>query len=94
MKVENKLAILGDMLELGENEVIEHQNIVQFMLENNIKGLLVGNVFSNLKSNFPTFDKVNFILPYLKNMKYENYTILIKGSRGVKLEKIIENQIL
>ena len=51
MKVENKLAILGDMLELGENEVIEHQNIVQFMLENNIKGLLVGNVFSNLKSN-------------------------------------------
>ena len=94
MKVENKLAILGDMLELGENEVVEHQNIVQFLLEKNIKGLLVGNVFSNLKCNFPTFDKVDFILPYLKNMKYENYTILIKGSRGVKLEKIIENQIL
>ena len=94
MKVENKLAILGDMLELGENEDIEHQNIVQFLLEKNIKGILVGNVFSNLKCNFPTFDKVDFILPYLKNMKYENYTILIKGSRGVKLEKIIENQIL
>ena len=35
MKVENKVAILGDMLELGENEEVEHQNIVQFMHENN-----------------------------------------------------------
>ena len=94
MKVENKVAILGDMLELGENEEVEHQNIVQFMHENNISGLLVGGIFSNLKCNFPTFEKVEFILPYLENMRYENCTILIKGSRGIKLEKIIENQIL
>ena len=94
MKVENKVAILGDMLELGENEDVEHQNIVQFMHENNISGLLVGGIFSNLKCNFPTFEKVEFILPYLENMRYENCTILIKGSRGIKLEKIIENQIL
>ena len=94
MNVENKIAILGDMLELGENEDKEHQNIVQFMDEKNINGLLVGGIFSNLKCNFPTFEKVDFILPYLEKMRYENCTILIKGSRGIKLEKIIENQIL
>ena len=37
MNVENKIAILGDMLELGENEDKEHQNIVQFMNEKNIR---------------------------------------------------------
>ena len=57
MNVENKIAILGDMLELGENEDKEHQNIVQFMDENNINGLLVRCIFSNLKCNFPTFEK-------------------------------------
>ena len=94
MNVENKIAILGDMLELGENEDKEHQKIVQFIDEKNIDGLLVGGIFSNLKCNFPTFEKVDFILPYLEKMRYENCTILIKGSRGIKLEKIIENQIL
>ena len=94
MNVENKIAILGDMLELGENEDKEHLNIVQFMDEKNIDGLLVGGIFSNLKCNFPTFEKIDFILPYLEKMRYENCTILIKGSRGIKLEKIIENEIL
>ena len=64
------------------------------MNENNINGLLVGSIFSNLKCNFPTFEKVEFILTYLENMSYINSTILIKGSRGIKLEKIIEHQIL
>ena len=94
MKAENKIAILGDMLELGENEDKEHEDIVQFMQENNINGLLVGSIFSNIKCNFPTFEKVEFILTYLENMSYKNNTILIKGSRGIKLEKIIEHQIL
>ena len=60
MNVENKIAILGDMLELGENEDKEHQNIVQFIDEKNIDGLLVGGIFSNLKCNFPTFEKSRF----------------------------------
>ena len=94
MSAENKIAILGDMLELGENEDKEHEDIVQFMQENNIDGLLVGSIFSNIKCNFPTFEKVEFILTYLENMSYINSTILIKGSRGIKLEKIIEHQIL
>ena len=94
MNAENKIAILGDMLELGENEYKEHEDIVQFMKENNINGLLVGSIFSNIKCNFPTFEKVEFILTYLENMSYINSTILIKGSRGIKLEKIIEHQIL
>ena len=52
MNVKNKIAILGDMLELGENEDKEHQKIVQFIDEKNIDGLLVGGIFSNLKMQF------------------------------------------
>ncbi len=94
MKVDYKIAILGDMLELGENEEKEHDYIVDFLKKNKINGLLIGKIFSKLKCNFPTFENVDLVLPYLKKQEIKNCTILIKGSRGIKLEKILEHQIL
>ena len=48
-KHEKKLVILGDMLELGNQEEKEHQQIVDFVIKNNLNTILEENVFKNQK---------------------------------------------
>ena len=92
LKIEapHKLAILGDMLELGENSVAEHQTIIDFCEKNNIETCFVGEIYYSLKngrSHF--FANVQDCNNYLKNNKRINALILIKGSRGISLENIV-----
>ncbi|TAL58009.1 MAG: UDP-N-acetylmuramoyl-tripeptide--D-alanyl-D-alanine ligase [Bacteroidetes bacterium] len=100
MEGENKWLILGDMLELGDYELQEHKNILQLLIEKKIQNIiLVGSVFSKAMSEI----KKNSLSPLLfKNsdelvnrLKSEPLSInpsliLIKGSRGIKLEKAVE----
>ena len=60
------------------------------MDEKNIDGLLVGGIFSNLKCNFPTFEKVDFILPYLEKMRYKIALYLLKGQEELNLRKLLK----
>jgi UDP-N-acetylmuramoyl-tripeptide--D-alanyl-D-alanine ligase len=91
IKAENKICILGDMLELGEQSNEEHKNILnllqQLSLENTI---LVGNLFFSIGSKpfiyFKNYEKAG---EHLKSKKISQHTILIKGSRGIKLENIL-----
>ena len=89
----HKIAILGDMFELGNDAKQEHQNIADLAMSLNINNVIfVGENFykSNAKSSkskqFKTFDdfKNNFDLSEI-----ENATLLIKGSRGMALERIL-----
>jgi UDP-N-acetylmuramoyl-tripeptide--D-alanyl-D-alanine ligase len=85
-----RLAILGDMLELGENSKIEHQKILDFCKKQSIETLLIGSEFYSLKNeHFLYFMNVEDCNQYLQNHKIEESFILIKGSRGVHLEKIV-----
>ncbi len=87
----NKMLILGDMLELGEQSEQEHQNIVNLLKDNQFnKVLLVGKEFGKINSTYTKFENVNELLPYLDKEKTENYYVLIKGSRGIKLEQVID----
>jgi UDP-N-acetylmuramoyl-tripeptide--D-alanyl-D-alanine ligase len=90
MNVNAKTLILGDMLELGEQSTEEHQNIVELLQQNGLKNvLLVGPEFKNTHNNFTCFDAVSDLQAFIEtNPIYDNY-ILIKGSRGIKLEKIL-----
>jgi UDP-N-acetylmuramoyl-tripeptide--D-alanyl-D-alanine ligase len=89
----NKCLILGDMKELGNYEKEEHQNILNIIEQNTFdKVFLVGPVFSELNknSNYLTFENVEQLINYLNINPLTNSTILIKGSHGIHLEKLMD----
>jgi UDP-N-acetylmuramoyl-tripeptide--D-alanyl-D-alanine ligase len=91
LKAEEKAVIIGDMLELGEKSEEEHAKVVNLLQSINIKkGFLVGNSFLKVseKSGFLVFPDVNRLAEYLKDEPIKGKTILVKGSRGIGLEKI------
>jgi UDP-N-acetylmuramoyl-tripeptide--D-alanyl-D-alanine ligase len=93
MKSKSKVVILGDMLELGSDEETEHLNILSLLDKEKFTDiLLIGSVFKRLATNkgllsFPDADQA---LVYLKKNPLVDKTILIKGSRGIKLEKLLD----
>jgi UDP-N-acetylmuramoyl-tripeptide--D-alanyl-D-alanine ligase len=92
LEASSKIAILGDMFELGEAAVDEHQKIAEFAEELNLKLVfLIGELFLKTATN----DAIKFIdFDTFKNnynsTEFSNSTLLIKGSRGMKLERILD----
>jgi UDP-N-acetylmuramoyl-tripeptide--D-alanyl-D-alanine ligase len=89
----NKVAILGDMLELGGESADEHRAILRLEgLKKCSKIILVGPEFGKLSGEFEAqyFPDSESALSWLKKNPIERATILVKGSRGIKLEKLIE----
>lgn len=93
LKEEHKWLILGDMFELGEFEKEEHQKLVDeieaFDFE---RVLLIGKAFSKSiipNNRFQQFPGMNEALEFLKTAQPKSKTILLKGSRGMKLESCI-----
>ena len=86
----NQCFILGAMRELGEYTHLEHQNIVNMLLERKAdKVLLVGNEYKDTTAPYPVFDDVEALCEHLRKEPLEGYTILLKGSRSNQLEKAI-----
>lgn len=89
---ENKYLLLGDMFELGNFSEKEHQAIVDLLISlklNNV--VLVGNEFCKLNQNtFNCFKTTNEAKQFLVENKIKNSTVLIKGSRGMKMEQLKE----
>lgn len=86
MKAENKMLILGDMLELGAESQAEHQKIVDFIGECGFKDvILVGKEFATTRSPYKHYPDAESLIKDLKQNKLKDHTILIKGSNGIKL---------
>ena len=82
--------ILGAMRELGEYSRLEHQNIVNMLLERKAdKVLLVGEEYKQTTAPYPVFENVEALCAYLQEQPLSGYTILLKGSRSNQLEKVI-----
>ncbi|MDP3556483.1 MAG: UDP-N-acetylmuramoyl-tripeptide--D-alanyl-D-alanine ligase [Bacteroidota bacterium] len=89
---EKKLLLLGDMFELGEYSKDEHQKILNLLEEKKLEQVvLVGDEFFKLDTkHFQKFKTTQECLSYLKNLHVSESTILIKGSRGMKMEVLQE----
>lgn len=89
----NKIMILGDMFELGKESFQEHNVIVNLLLdEKDIVCYFIGKEFySNRveKDNFNFYETFDDFSDYLSETKIKNSSILIKGSRGMALERTL-----
>jgi UDP-N-acetylmuramoyl-tripeptide--D-alanyl-D-alanine ligase len=86
----NKCLILGDMLELGDDAADEHKKILDLAEERKFKKCyFVGSNFYNLKDNyeFNFFKTVEEFASYMVKHPETGKFFLIKGSRGIRLEK-------
>ena len=85
-----KAYVLGAMRELGEYSHLEHQNIINMLLERKAdKVLLVGPEYKETTAPYPVFDDVDALCEALKKEPLNGYRILLKGSRSNQLEKVI-----
>ncbi len=92
MQVIDKILILGDMFELGEAAAEEHHTILEIANDCSFSQVLTaGPLFKTASVGFPevkSFDSVEELMNHLETSRITGATILIKGSRGMKLETI------
>ena len=87
----DKAVILGDMFELGNEAATEHQhiaNLVSGFPENSV--LLVGENFFKTKSAHSRFRDFEALQSHILKNGIPGKTLLIKGSRGMALERVLE----
>ncbi|MGE5425306.1 MAG: UDP-N-acetylmuramoyl-tripeptide--D-alanyl-D-alanine ligase [Syntrophothermus sp.] len=90
---DRKVYILGDMLELGDESPAEHAQVLNILEEVNAKEVfLVGPVFLevNRKIEWPGFGDSDLARMWLEHHVISGADILVKGSRGIRMERIVE----
>ncbi|MEM9917649.1 MAG: UDP-N-acetylmuramoyl-tripeptide--D-alanyl-D-alanine ligase [Bacteroidota bacterium] len=95
MEAACKIAVLGDMLELGDFSQSEHQKILQQAISHNFDDLwLVGELFEGLaeekNSHIRYFKNTADLKKWFDQQAIENSTLLLKGSRKIALEKLLD----
>jgi UDP-N-acetylmuramoyl-tripeptide--D-alanyl-D-alanine ligase len=93
MKAEHKILILGDMFELGDESMDEHKNLGKLIAKYSFeKVILCGKQMANAKATCPSveyFSERPQLEEWLKKQEFKGANILIKGSRGMSLEKLL-----
>jgi UDP-N-acetylmuramoyl-tripeptide--D-alanyl-D-alanine ligase len=92
LDAKGKIVILGDMFELGPDAATEHQNIVDYIEQLPLNhAFLVGeNFFKTNTNSIKKFKNFEEFKSQLSNIRFENAHILIKGSRGMALERVLD----
>lgn len=88
----HKVVCIGGMKELGTTSFEEHQALIQLLEKYTWEHvLLVGGDFEHCQHAYTFFPNALLAKQWLKEQAFENRTILIKGSRGIKMEQVLEN---
>ena len=92
MPFNHKIAIIGDMFELGEFSKQEHINMIDYCSKLTIEEVwLVGETFASLEAKgMKQFLTTADAMAFLKQNPITNYHVFIKGSRGMKLETLVD----
>jgi UDP-N-acetylmuramoyl-tripeptide--D-alanyl-D-alanine ligase len=87
-----KIFILGDMREMGADAEMVHEEIVQLTIEHRLSGFFVGEEFLKWKHLHPQAIFLKSTEPLTEHFTQnppEDLLILLKGSRGIQLEKLL-----
>lgn len=94
---DSKIAMIGEMRELGSSSFEEHLSIVKKLCGMKVKQVyLVGNEFGKVLDSMATmegiiwFEDSESLAKYIENHPVTNSIILLKGSRGIRMEKVID----
>ena len=86
-----KTIIIGDMLELGEDSVKEHQEILKTANDLGFNEIItVGKHFKAVNDSSESFENTAELIEYLSSNKIQSENVLLKASRGISLEKAID----
>ena len=93
-----KIAILGDMFELGDNEIKLHKKLCSVIKQSKIDSVFtIGNRMKNLNEelkksdiNIKHFNSRNGLKTFLNKKDFSKSVILIKGSRGMRMEEFVQ----
>jgi len=98
LKANKKLIILGDMLELGKNSIKLHQDLIPIIVDSKATRIfLIGDNTKYIYQLLPKsieklhFNNVDLLIQDLNELLNENEMILIKGSRSIRLDRIMES---
>lgn len=86
-----KVLMLGGMMELGEDSIMEHQQIVDLINQHTWKQVvLVGGDFAHIQHNYLYFPNSSEATKWFQEQGFNNTYLLIKGSRSMQMEKILQ----
>lgn len=94
VQADDKLALLGDMRELGAESVAEHVKILELLKRIGIPAFLVGEEFGKAVAiaalgDFSCFDTSDSLAAFMNEHPVSGKVILVKGSRGIKMENVL-----
>ncbi len=89
----HKIVCIGAMKELGETSIQEHQQLItQLQKYHWEEVIIVGGDFEHCQHNYHYFATAMDARQWIQAKNYTNRSILIKGSRGIQMEQILENK--
>lgn len=93
-KIDNhaKIFILGDMREMGDDAPMVHEEVIQQTIDLRLSGFFIGEEFLKFKGMHPNAIFLKSTEPLIEHFTHNppaDLLILLKGSRGISLEKVI-----
>lgn len=91
MEGSKKVLLLGGMMELGEESMNEHLSVINVIHNykwNNV--VLVGGDYNKLQHPYINLDNAEQAKEWLAKQQFENTQLLVKGSRSMKMERVLE----
>jgi UDP-N-acetylmuramoyl-tripeptide--D-alanyl-D-alanine ligase len=91
MPDDNKVLLIGGMMELGDESLEEHTAIIQLINQYKWQSVvLVGGDFNKIPHSFIYFDTSVQAKEWLRQQQFKNTVLLVKGSRSMQMEKVLE----
>ena len=87
----HKIVCIGGMKELGNTSIEEHQQLINLLQQSQWEQVvLVGGDFEHCQHGYIFFPTAMDAKVWLQKQAYTNRSILIKGSRGIQMEKVLD----